>query len=243
MNDTLELLSGHRTIRRFKPDELDEDHVRAAVAAAQHASTSSNIQAYSLLRVRDAQKREALVELTGGQPQVASAGGFFVVCGDQRRHALIARSEGRDYEPNLETFLLAVVDASLFAQNLAVAFESLGYGMCFIGGLRNELAEADKLLKLPEHVLPLYGLCVGVPDEEPMERPRLPVEALYFEDRYPTDEELDEPLARYDEVMAGYYEQRGNPGYNWTGGISRKFARCNREHLLAFYRGKGVRWR
>ncbi|MEM7308601.1 MAG: oxygen-insensitive NADPH nitroreductase [Planctomycetota bacterium] len=241
MNDTLDLLARHRSIRRFRDEPLDERAVRAAVAAAQHASTSSNIQAYSLLRVRDAGKREQLVELTGGQPQVAACGGFFVVCGDQRRHALAAEAAESAYAPNLETFLLAAVDASLFAQNLCLAFESLGYGICYIGGLRNRLAEADELLELPEHVLPLYGLCVGVPDQEPSLRPRLPVDAVLFDDRYPDDETVLASLAEYDRTMAAYYAERGKPGYTWTGGITRKFARENRAHLAGFYRSKGAR--
>ncbi len=241
MNPTLSLMSAHRTIRRFADVPLDEGDVERAVAAAQHASTSSNIQAYSLLRVRDEAKREELVELTGGQPQVAQAGGFFVVCGDQRRHALVAGRAGRPYEPNLETFLLAVVDASLFAQNLVLAFESFGYGICFIGGLRNRLPEADRLLALPEHVLPLYGLCVGTGAEEPRRRPRLPLEAVLFDERYPSDDELLRQLDRYDAVMADYYAERGKPGYDWSGGIARKFARRNREHLRGLYESKGAR--
>ena len=241
MNPTLELMSDHRTIRRFADAPLDDSDVESAVAAAQHSSSSSNIQAYSLLRVRDGAKRARLVELTGGQPQVAEAGGFFVVCGDQRRHALVARRAGRPYEPNLETFLLAAIDASLFAQNLVLAFESLGYGICFIGGLRNRLPEADRLLELPEHVLPLYGLCVGAPAEEPGQRPRLSVDSVLFDERYPADDELLERLDRYDAVMADYYAERGKPGYNWTGAIARRFAQRRREDLKGLYESKGAR--
>ena len=73
----------------------------------------------------------------------------------------------------LEAFLVAVVDASLFAQNLCIAFESLGYGICYIGGLRNRLDEVDGLLELPHGVYPLYGLCVGRPAEDPVPRGHL----------------------------------------------------------------------
>lgn len=238
----LELMSTHRTVRRFEPVPLEDDVVIRAVRAAQHASTSSNVQAYALIRVRDPEKRRALVDLTGGQPQVAAAGAFFVVCGDQRRHRLMAERAGRPYEPNLETFLLAVVDASLFAQNLALAFEALGHGICFIGGLRNRLPEVDELLHLPADVLPLYGLCAGVPGEIPSPRPRLPLEAILCEESYPGDAALLATIDAYDRVMRGYYADRGQPGHDWSGGLTRKFARRNREHLLDYYRGKGVRF-
>lgn len=240
MNPVLETIASHQTIRSFTDEPVPDAVVERVVRAAQHASTSSNVQGYALLRVRDAEKRERLVELTGGQPQVARAAAFFVVCADQRRHRLAAERLGRPYEPNLETWLVAVVDASLFAQNVALGFESEGWGICFIGGLRNRLPEADALLGLPQDVLPLYGLCVGRPAEEPSARPRLPLEAVLVDETYPTDEVLWEEIERYDEAMGAYYAARGKAGWSWSDGTSRKFAAPRREHLRAFYEGKGA---
>jgi len=241
VNPTLEHLSAHRTIRKFTAEPVAEEDVRQAVAAAQMASTSSNIQAYSLLRIRDAQTRARLVTLTGGQPQVAQ-GAFFVVCGDTRRHRLAARQHGEEYVCNLEAVLLMVTDAALFAQNLALAFESLGLGICFIGGLRNQLPDVDHLLELPEGVLPLFGLCVGHPDDDPSPRPRLELDAVLIEERYPEDATVLAKLAGYDERMRQYYAERGNPGHDWTSGIVRKFREPKREHLFEFFRAKGVTW-
>ena len=107
-----------------------DEHVRAAVEAGQAASTSSAVQSYCLIQVADAGAREKLIELTGGQEKVAACGGFFVVCGDTRRHRLLTERAGKPYDARLEAFLLAVIDATLFEQNLVLAFESLGYGIC-----------------------------------------------------------------------------------------------------------------
>jgi nitroreductase len=237
----LELLAGHRSIRAFKDAPLPEADVERAVRAAQQAATSSHIQAYSLLRLRDPSVRARLVELTGGQPYVAGCGAFFAVLADQRRHKLLSARHDAAHVDNLETFLLAVVDASLFAQNLVIAFEAMGYGTCYIGGLRNRLPEVVELLELPEGALPLFGLCVGVPDQQPETKPRLPVEAICFEDRYPQDAELLERIDAYDEVMERYYERRGKVGHNWSGAIWRRYAKPHREHLAECYRGLGAR--
>jgi nitroreductase len=243
MDPVLARMRAHRTIRRYTDAPLPDAHVAEAVEAAQCAATSSNIQGYCLLRVRDAETRAALAELTGGQAQVAEAGGFFVVCGDQRRHRLAAADAGRAYEPNLESFLLAVIDASLFAQNLALAFEAQGYGTCYIGGLRTRLPEVDALLDVADDVLPLFGLCVGTAAEDPGRRPRLPLEAVLYEERFPTDDELRAHFAEYDAITERYYaEVRGKSGLTWTGGVSRKFERPLREHLFEYYRGKGARF-
>jgi len=240
MNDTHELLRRHASVRAFQPVELADERVREAVASAQMASTSSHVQAYSLLRVRDPNERRRLAELCGGQAQVAEAGAFFVVCADQRRHRLAAELRERPYVPNLETFLVAVIDASLFAQNLVVAFESEGLGVCYIGGLRNDLDAVAELLELPHDVFPLYGLCVGEPVERPDAKPRLPVEAVLIEGRYPSDEAVRALLAEYDGVMSSYYESRGRPGRDWSGGVAAKFREARRSHLASFYRRRGA---
>jgi nitroreductase len=240
MNPVVECIASHRTIRKFKREPLAEELVHEAVRAAQMAATSSHVQAYSLLWVQDAEKRARLVELTGDQPQVGEAGAFFVVCADQRRHRLMAERAGRDYRPNFETFLTAVIDASLFAQNLVLAFESLGLGTCYIGGLRNRLAEADRLLGLPGDLFPLFGLCAGEPDEEPSLRPRLPLDAVLSLDAYPGDADMLASIRAFDERMREYYAARGKGGHDWSGGVTRRFAKAQRDEVLEVYRSKGA---
>jgi FMN reductase (NADPH) len=125
MNGLLTTMSAHRSVRAFLETPVPDEHIRSAVEAARMAATSSWIQ----------------------------AGAFFVVCADSRRHRLIAERLDKPYVGNLETWLPAVIDASLFVQNLNLAFESMGYGTCFIGGLRNRLPEVDALLQLPHGVV------------------------------------------------------------------------------------------
>ena len=100
----LDLLGAHTSVRRFQRRPLEDSLVRRAVAAAQMASTSSHIQAYSLLRIRDTESRARLADLTGGQAQVSEAGAFFVICGEVRRHALAAERAGAPLARNLESF-------------------------------------------------------------------------------------------------------------------------------------------
>ncbi len=193
-----------------------------------------------MIRVTDPDERARLAELTGPQEKVAASGAFFVIAGDTRRHRLAARRDGRPYEPSLETFLLAVIDASLLAQNMTLAFESMGYGCCYIGGLRNHLPAVDELLELPEGVFPFYGLCVGVPDEDPLPRPRLPLDAVLFRGRYPSDEAMLERLAEYDRAYERYLAERGAEPRPWSGVMAGKFTKPERPELAAYYRSKGA---
>ncbi|MFT7486661.1 MAG: FMN reductase (NADPH) [Candidatus Paceibacteria bacterium] len=239
----LDLLRQHRSVRKFKCTPLAPELVRSCVQAAQCAATSSNVQAYCLIQVQDEALRAQLVEATGGQPQVAEAGAFFVVCGDQRRHRLLAQQAEIPYEANLETFIVDVIDAALFAQNLTLAFEAHGLGTCCIGGLRNDLPQVRQWLDLPADVFPLFGLCVGEIEDPSAPRPRLDPEAVLFQDRYPSDEEVLQQTAQYDERMSEHYANRGLPSRNWSIGITRKFKAAAREGLKQFYEEQGARFR
>ena len=236
----LDAMRRHRSIRDFRDEPVPDEHTERAVAAAQCAATSSWIQAYHLLQVVDGEERAALARHAGGQRQVEEAGAFFIISGDTRRHRLLARREGVPYENSAELFVLATVDASLFAQNLTLAFESMGYGTCYIGGIRNQLADVDGLLELPEGVYPLFGLCVGVPASDPGTRPRLPARAVWSQGRYPSDDEVLASADAFDARSLRYYEDRGAPGRNWTGGVWRKFRRPLRPDLRGFYDSKGA---
>ena len=240
MNEVLRQMAAHRSVRRFKSTPVPEEHIERAVEAAQMAATSSWIQAYSLLQVTRIDERKVLRELTGGQEQVETAGAFFAICADVRRHELIAKRAEKPYATNLEVFLLAVIDATLFAQNLNLAFESMGYGTCFIGGLRTRLPEVDSLLEIPDGVFPLFGLCVGEAADDSAIRPRFDPRTIWMKDRI---ESADEQLAHiddFDRVAAEHYSARGLDGRDWSGGLWRKFNKPMREHLASYYASKGA---
>ena len=204
------------------------------------ASTSSAVQAYCAIRVRDPAALAKLVVLTGNQGKVAECGAFLAICGDTRRHRILAESHGRPYDAKLEAFMVAVIDAALFAQNLCVALESMGYGICYIGGLRNHLHEVDSLLGIPHGVYPLFGLCVGLPDEDPQPRPRLPVQGVLFEERYPDDETMRQHARAYDEAYERWLSARGAAVKAWSRTMGEKWTRPEREDLAGYYRSKGA---
>ena len=240
MNPVIEQMRSHRSIRKFTDEEVAEEDIAAAVEAGQMASTSGGIQSYCLIRIRDEQRLERLVELTGNQTKVARCGAFFILCGDTRRHRLLAERAGRSYETRLEAFLLSVVDTSLFAQNLVLAFESMGYGICYIGGLRNDLPAVKELVQLPEGTYPLYGLCVGRPADDPMLRPRLPLQGVLFEEHYPENGEMLSNLDEFDDTMLKYFQERGAGERIWSQEMVEKFSQPKRIEAGPFFRSQGA---
>src|SRR4051812_29061301 len=214
MNDVITTILNHRSIRHFEDRPLSDEQIHTIVSCAQAAATSSFIQAYSIIGVKNKDKKQRLAELTGNQEYVAKNGHFFIFCADLFRHTVIGKKEQMNVTPSLEStekFMVALIDTSLAAQNAAIAAESLGLGICYIGGIRNKLEEVKKLLNIPDRVIPLFGLAVGYPAHLTDKKPRLPIEHVYHEDEYEQDmERFNHQLDEYDQLISNYYQTRTN---------------------------------
>jgi FMN reductase (NADPH) len=245
MNEVIKTIMNHRSIRQYEDRPLTEEQIRTIVEAAQSASTSSYIQAYTIIGVKDPAKKKKLAELAGNQPYVEKNGHLLIFCADLHRHDLIAEMEGADLTTSLEStekFMVAVVDAALAAQNAAIAAESMGLGICYIGGLRNNLEEVTKLLNTPQRVLPLFGMTIGYPLHESSKKPRLPLEHVYHEEEYEQDEQrLKEQLKEYNETVQSYYIKRtgGKRQDTWTGQMAQMLSHPRRMYMKEFVEKKG----
>ncbi len=239
MNPTIELLKSHRSIRKFTDQPVSRALLEELIRAGQGAATSSHVQAYSVIHVKNPENREAIAELAGGQGYVASCGAFLMFCADMKRPTEAAERTGaRVVRGMTEQLLVASVDTALMAQNVAVAAESEGLGICYIGGVRNNPEPISDLLGLPDHVFPVFGMCLGYPDHQPDVKPRLPVEAILKEDTYTDDREQVEA---FDATMHAYYQSRkgGNKESNWSSNLTPLFDTKLRPHMRDFLVKRG----
>lgn len=163
-------------------------------------------------------------------------------CADLNRLRKATEQSGEVFHQNTESFLVASMDAALAAQNAAIAAESLGLGICYIGGIRNNPDGVAEALKLPELVYPVFGMCVGVPDQEPSLRPRLPQTAVLHENGYQS-ERSDEGVRQYDETTRKYYEERtgGKQSVTWSRSMADKYRQPVRAHLKPFLEKQGFK--
>jgi nitroreductase len=244
-NPTIELLRAHRSIRKFEDRPVTDEQVRQIVACGQSAATSSNIQAVSVIQVKSPERRERLAVLAGGQAYVADSGAFLVYCADLQRPAAACAAQGGQFEPGMtEHFIIATVDVALSAQNAVIAAESMGLGICYIGALRNNPAEVSELLKLPEQVYPVFGLCLGYPAQDPEVKPRLAVDAVLMQETYDT-EHATAHVAAYDEALSAYYLSRtgGNKDSNWSREMKALVGKESRPHMRGFLAERGFTMR
>ncbi|AHA10119.1 NAD(P)H-flavin oxidoreductase [Bacillus toyonensis BCT-7112] len=241
MNEIIHKMEQHVSVRKYKEESIPKDVVERMVQAAQHAASSHFVQAYSVVYVTDQDLKAKLAELSGNR-HVKECAAFFVCCADLKRLEMACEKHGTEIKhEGVEDFIVATVDASLFAQNLALAAESLGYGICYIGGIRNNPKEVSELLHLPDKVYPVFGMTVGVPDEEHGVKPRLPVAAILHENGY-DEKKYDELLNEYDETMSAYYKERSSNQKNitWTESMSSFMSKEKRMHMKEFLSEKGL---
>jgi FMN reductase (NADPH) len=242
INPVLELIHAHGSVRHYRADPVPAETVTAIVRAAQRASTSSNLQMWSVVAVTDAGKRARLADLCANQRHIAEAPVFLGWFADLARLDHVCQLRGytqvTDY---VENFLVAAVDAAIASQNAALAAESLGLGICYIGGIRTRPAEIIELLEMPRLTFPIAGMTLGWPAADPPLRPRLDTEAVLHWERY-DDSEQDERLAAYDQAMidTGIYQGRqvavpGETGemenYGWLEHSARRVSQPTRTGL------------
>lgn len=244
MNPTIELIQNHRSIRKYKNTPLSNEQIEAIIGSAQMASTSSSVQAYSVIGVADPEMKKELAVLTGNQPYVEECPLFLVWCADMFRLKEAAGMQNTEMVSGImENFIVATVDTALAAQNAAIAAESMGLGIVYIGGIRNNPRDVAKLLQLPELVYPVFGMCVGYPDHTSGKRPRLATTAVYHQNTYDTAKTKKE-IEKYDEVTHQYYLDRtkGMRDTGWSKEMADKYRQPFRAHMRSFLEEQGFRF-
>ena len=231
--------------REWTDEPVSDAMVDEIISAGLSAATSSNLQGVTVIRVRNPETRARIAEVAGGQAYVESAPAFFVWCADLHRSATACESDGGTFSPGMtEHFIIATVDTALAAQNAVVAAESLGLGICYIGAVRNDPQVIADLLDLPDHVYPVFGLCIGWPDQDPMLKPRLPLSVTLKEERY--DDSGDAAgIAEYDQTMRSYYRERtgGTIDREWSADMHALLGKESRPHMRGFLAARGFEMR
>lgn len=237
MNSTIETILGHRSIRKFTPEPIEDEQLQTIIQAGLAASSSSMLQVVSIIRVTDSEKRKQLAECAGNQAYVESAAEFLVFCIDYQRHSTIKPDVQVDFT---ELTLIGAVDSGIMAQNCLLAAESMGLGGVYIGGLRNNAARVDEVLGLPGNTAILFGMCLGHPDQNPEVKPRLPIDVIMHENQYQTLN-LD-TIQAYDQAMQDYYANRSSnqKQSTWSQEVTGKLTGESRPHILPYLNSKGL---
>ena len=185
MNDTLKTINEHRSIRKYKSKPIEENILKNILEAGFRASTTGNMQVYSIIVTKDEEKKKKLWELHFKQNMILEAPVVLTFFADFNRFNKWCRQ--RNAEPgydNYLSFFTAAIDALLASQNVCIAAESFGLGICYLG---TTTYMADKLIeffKCPDGVVPVTSIVVGYPESVPELVDRLPFEGIVHDEIY-----------------------------------------------------------
>ncbi|MDY3118258.1 MAG: NADPH-dependent oxidoreductase [Peptoniphilus sp.] len=199
----------HVTIREFTEEPVDPELIDILKDVANHTATATGMQAYSIIRITDEEKKKALAAI-GGQEYIARAPELWIFVADAFRNSRIAREQGVELEAEADSdrFFQGFTDAALAAQNVTNAIEAVGLGAVYLGSLLNDARAVIELLDLPELTFPVFGLGFGHPNQSPQLKPRMPMELKFFENSYDVLDNYMEAIADYDRDMQTYYDLR-----------------------------------
>jgi len=210
------LMKAHRSIRAYDPNKpVDAAWLEGVLAEAfQGCSSSGNLNMSSVIVTRDVQRKQRLYELHGEQPMVLQAPVVLTFCADSfRTRQWLAQRGARPGFADLVSWHVAAFDAIIFAQTAALALQSHGLGICYMGTTLYATAEIAAFLELPaDTCLPVTSLVVGWPAEAPAQRDRLPATAWLHHERYqaPSAADIDAQYAQRDQRGWERYRAMGD---------------------------------
>lgn len=186
----LEQMIHHKSIRAYTDEPVDEADLRVIIEAVQHGPNWCNFQHVSIVSVDDPIKRQKAYELCGFQEHVREAPIFWMFCADFYRTWIACDCSEEEFDRVTrvtDNIIVGTTEVGIALGSATIAAESLGLGTCCIGSAREQGLEMVELLGLPRYVFPVCGFCIGHPAADPDMKPRLPQEAVFFENSYDAD--------------------------------------------------------
>ena len=201
------------TVRRYADRPVDECLLKEIIEAATHAPNTGNMQWYSVIVTRDADRKRQLAPLHFNQPSVEGASVVLTFCLDLNRFerwcCMNGAVPGFD---NFQSLVAAFIDTSIFAQQVCTIAEMNGLGTCYLGTTAYNAPGIASVLHLPERVVPVITLTVGYPAEETgVPTWRLPVEAVMHNEDYcqPDDKDIAAWYAPLEAMSRHFVDENG----------------------------------
>ena len=224
-NSTIKSMIHHKSIRSYLPNKpMPVEDVNAIIDATRKAPTSINGQGLTLISIENPELRKQVAKLSWDQKQIVDCSTFLVFVMDLNKADIATKKQGKELviHESIEGTMVSSVDIGIALGTAVAAAESMGYGTCCIGAIRQSPEEMIKLLNLPKHTFAVVVLCIGYTDESvPASiKPKMPVEAFVLTDTY-NKEIIAKNIEIYDEIMLKYFKERGeNEDKSWSGTIA-----------------------
>ena len=169
-NEAIENLMTRVSVREFTGEKISAEQIDTLLRAAMAAPSALNKQPWAFVVVTDekiiAQLGESLpYSRCSNHPACA-----FIPCGDL----------SKTIEGDLAAFWIN--DVSAATENLLLAAHAMGLGAVWtaLHPDMNRVTMVQQLLGLPEHIIPLCVVPVGVPAEQPAVKDKYNPENIHY---------------------------------------------------------------
>lgn len=151
--EAMEAILSRRSIRRYTAEPVLEKVIQELLEAAMSAPSANNEQPWHFVIINERQILDEIPKYHPYSYMLREAPLAIAVCGDLKRETV------KGYW---------VQDCSAATENILIAAQAKGLGAVWLGIYpREERAIAfQKLLRLPEHIIPLCLVSVGYPAEK-----------------------------------------------------------------------------
>lgn len=198
--ENLEFFNHRKTARKYLSKEISDAQLNAMLEAAFNAPTTGGMQLYSVVVTRKEEMKKALAPCHFNQPCLSDADVVLTFCADFNRFEKWCEASGAvPGFNNLQSFMSAVFDAVIVAQQFCTIAEMNGIGTCYLGTTTYNAPDIAKVLRLPERVVPLLTVTAGYPDDPSEKADRLSADAMIHREHY---------RDYSDEVIKSYYAEK-----------------------------------
>lgn len=170
MNEVLEVIRGRRSIRKYRPEQIESAKLDLILESGLWAPSGHNVQPWHFLVVQDAQKlnemSDKVIALMNVSPhpwvrKLAAGEGYHLF----HRAPTVVIVSGKKALNDLD---FSMADCSAATQNMLLAAHSLEIGSCWVGlaGLLFDSPEETAGLGIPTDYQPLYAVCLGYKEED-----------------------------------------------------------------------------
>jgi nitroreductase len=246
--DALARFAGRRVHRRYTERAVDAELLRLLCACALSAPSKSDLQQADIVIVNKADQA-TIADLIPDQPFIRTAPAFLIFLANGRRLPEISKMRGKPF-PNdhLDQFFNAAVDAGIVLATFIAAADAVDLGTCPISVIRDHSARVSEMLKLPQRVIPVAGMCIGWPSDTGHISPRLGLSSTVHEGQY-DEGDLAARIDAYDRRRAAIHPYKARdpkrwgdvPFYGWSEDKARQYGVPQRADFGAFVRGKGFK--
>jgi nitroreductase len=181
----MKLLLNHCSVRNYLPTRISQDLLDEILYSGIRASNTGNMQLYSIVVTLDEEKKKTLAPCHFNQAMVLQAPVLLTICFDISRFYkwCDASNTTADFK-NLLWLLNGTIDVSILSQNICIAAENKGLGICYLGTTLYNAPEISNVLHLPVGVVPITALTIGYPATSPEKTDRLSLDAVVHYEEY-----------------------------------------------------------